>query len=135
MQSIESLDCKHNRQGNEELGLPSLYDMAYHMFGLKPTDFPNLVEDLMTDDELMLASDSNVIHCNGDIYFCVWNDYDDRLPPKTLQNLPWWVEQNLRIIWSNLNVLNGYHNEPVDRFGKLQENIDLYLAFFQDTET
>ena len=116
-----------DRQANEDMGLPSWNDLAYHMFGLMPDDL-RVVADLMADDELMLSSDPSVFHLNDDIYF-IANDAAVG-PPKTLEDLPRWVEPKLRDVWGDWIMKKGYLHDRVDQFGKLQSNINLYLAFF-----
>lgn len=95
--------------------------------GLVPDDF-HVIAELMADDELMLSSDPSVYHFNNDIYF-IGNDAAVG-PPKTLEDLPRWVEPKLRDVWGDLIIKKGYLHDRVDKDGKLQSNINLYLAFF-----
>ena len=118
---VSSVDAL--RRGNEELGLPSWNDLAYHMFGLLPSDFPQLVTELAANEEV---AQSSVLFVDDDIYFYVLDADGNRAPPP---HLPPWVEPKLRDVWGAWNTKTGYRN-PVDPFGKLQSDINRYVSLF-----
>ena len=119
------MDIDSLRRGNVELGLPSWNDLAYHMFGLLPSDFPQLVTDLTENEEVVQSS---VLFLNDDIYFYVLDADGNHAP------LPPWVEPKLRDVWGALNTKTGYPNERVDPFGMLQSDINRYVSLFRRKE-
>ena len=110
------------RDGNVELGLPSWNDLAYHMFGLRPTDLPDIVPELAARSEVLR---SPVFMRDGDIYF--HDEWSHDTPPT---QLPPWVEPKLREAWRVWNDRQCYQNAAVDPFGKLRSNIERYLSLF-----